>query len=238
MLDTVKPQVIGYNGCRLGLAAEKRVVPPACLHLHWDMTTRDGGSMAHEEWRDVVGYEGLYQVSSTGRVKTIERTREDSKRKYRVPEKLLSLPHNAYGYPVVSLHRDGKQKTVPVHRLVAIAFLPNPTGKICVDHINGKRDDNRVENLRWVTHKENSQHMFELGTNVKWSERNMDIETRTHFTQSQQIAVVRSDGVVFDSIISAAKSIGYKSSKMITENLKGRVKSVRGFTFSYLDNTD
>ena len=59
------------------------------------------------------------------------------------------------GYMHVTLYKDGKKKTSYVHRLLAIAFIPNPENKTDVDHINGVRDDNRLENLRWLTHKEN-----------------------------------------------------------------------------------
>ena len=62
---------------------------------------------------------------------------------------------NKKGYMVVSLCKNGKQKKVFVHRLLATAFIPNPENKRCIDHINGIRDDNRLENLRWVTHQEN-----------------------------------------------------------------------------------
>tara|TARA_R110000765_G_scaffold350658_1_gene440679 strand:+ start:44 stop:523 length:480 start_codon:yes stop_codon:yes gene_type:complete len=59
------------------------------------------------------------------------------------------------GYMIVSFSKNGKQKKFVVHRLLAIAFIPNPENKPCIDHINGTKDDNRLENLRWVTHKEN-----------------------------------------------------------------------------------
>lgn len=97
-----------------------------------------------EEWRPVVGYEGLYEVSDWGNV------RSDYKKDLK---KLQKFSRTKYTF--VTLFKGGKGKIFTIHRLVAEAFIPNPQNKSCVDHINTIRDDNRVENLRWCTHKEN-----------------------------------------------------------------------------------
>ena len=97
-----------------------------------------------EIWRDISGYEGLYQVSNLGNVKSLN-FRGTGK------EMVVSLTNKA-GYNLVSI----KGTSYRVHRLVALAFIPNPENKPFIDHINGIRNDNRVENLRWVTNKENS----------------------------------------------------------------------------------
>lgn len=104
-----------------------------------------------EEWRDINGYEGIYQISSYGRVKSIDRVLSNGKKR---KSKFLYI-HKINGYPTVSLCKDYKQRNYKIHRLVAQAFIPNIENKPCIDHINCIRDDNRVENLRWVTHKEN-----------------------------------------------------------------------------------
>ena len=96
-----------------------------------------------EEWRPVVGYEGLYEVSSLGRIKIIR------------TNKLMKLYKNNKGYYIVSLSRTGVKKKFLVSRLVALAFIPNPDNKPYVDHINTIPTDNRVENLHWVTQSEN-----------------------------------------------------------------------------------
>lgn len=112
-----------------------------------------------EIWRDVVGYEGLYQVSSMGRVKSLECWLYNGHRYFLKREKILKpaedLRHKARGYLRVSLFKDGKKKRFFVHRLVASAFIPNPENKPEVDHVNTIKTDNRLENLRWATSKEN-----------------------------------------------------------------------------------
>ena len=109
-----------------------------------------------EIWRDVVGYEGLYQVSSMGRVKSLGRFIDNLVRgHYWQEEKILKPSKRINGYVGISLHKDGKAKNFNIHRLVAIAFIPNPNNLPQIDHINADKTNNNVNNLRWVTAKEN-----------------------------------------------------------------------------------
>lgn len=100
-----------------------------------------------ENWKDVVGYEN-YQISNLGNVRSLN-YRGTGK------EKILRPGLNSNGYCHVSLWKDKTKKVMNVHRLVALSFIPNPENKPCIDHINGDRSDNREENLRWCTNKEN-----------------------------------------------------------------------------------
>lgn len=104
--------------------------------------------MTNEVWKDIDGYEGLYQVSNFGRVKSVGRGKE----------RVLKAGKNSNNYLTVVLCKSKKPKSFLVHRLVAQAFIPNPENKEQIDHINTIRDDNRVENLRWVTPKENGNN--------------------------------------------------------------------------------
>ena len=100
----------------------------------------------NEIWKDIEGFEGIYQVSSQGKVKRMKTGR------------ILSSKNGCYrGYPVVQLFKQGKQKTCSVHRLVAMAFIGKPENPLLTDvhHINCDRNDARVENLQWVTSKYN-----------------------------------------------------------------------------------
>lgn len=115
--------------------------------------------MIEEIWKDVVGYEGRYQVSNLGRVRSVDciLQKEDGKSEYRKGRLLKLIPnHNGYYQVFFGECGKGQRKRLSVHRLVAIAFIPNPENKPCIDHINTIRTDNRIENLRWVTFSENN----------------------------------------------------------------------------------
>lgn len=102
----------------------------------------------NEIWKPVVGYEGLYEVSNIGRVRTVGNNKT---KKTKIRKQVVTN----LGYKQVQLYKDGKQKLLYVHRIVAEAFILNADNKFCIDHINTDRGDNRVENLRWCTQKEN-----------------------------------------------------------------------------------
>jgi HNH endonuclease/NUMOD4 motif len=123
--------------------------------------------MTKEEWKDVVGYEGISRVSTLGRVFNYERrwvTGKGTKRIY--PDNEVPQSVNGPGYLYVQLRKNNKQKKIVVHRLVAIAFIPNPLNKREVNHKNGIKTDNNVNNLEWVSSKENSIHAVRTGLRV------------------------------------------------------------------------
>lgn len=113
--------------------------------------------MKNEEWRDVAGYEGRYQVSSMGRVKSLERKfiNKIGRERY-VKECFLKPGADRGGYLRVGLCDGEKRKTFKVHRLVCEAFHENPDNKPQVNHINEIKTDNRASNLEWATARENS----------------------------------------------------------------------------------
>ena len=118
-----------------------------------------------EIWKDVVGYEGLYRVSNYGNILSVARYRTIDKTKvtYFVKERLLRCGYNKKGYKMFGLTKDKKLNSYSVHRLVAIAFIPNPENKPQVNHINGIKTDNGLENLEWCTNMENMTHAIANG---------------------------------------------------------------------------
>lgn len=127
-----------------------------------------------EEWRDVQGYEGLYQVSNLGRVRSCDRlvtNSINSNFKVKRKGKILSNIDHGNGYIYVSLTKEGKRENHYVHRLVAKAFIPNPENLPEIDHKDHNRENNIPENLEWVSHFENIQRSRHLMRHEKKKSR-------------------------------------------------------------------
>lgn len=174
-----------------------------------------------EIWKDIEGWEGLYQVSNLGRVKSLSRHRIVGWADYVSKEKVLKQSTNNGGYNYVWLHKEGKKKIYKIHRLVATAFLSNPNNYKCVNHKDENKANNTVENLEFCNHSYNNNY----GTrNEKVARKN-----------GRQILQFSLDGVFlkeWDGARIAGKQLNIRH-QSIYSNCKGERKSAGGFIWKY-----
>lgn len=119
-----------------------------------------------EIWKDLKGYEGLYKISSLGKIKSLDRKRycghKGNKPQLR-KGRILKQHYDYLGYKRVRLSKNSTTKTLTLHRLLAINFIENPYNKPNINHIDGNKANNNLNNLEWCTQKENVQHSYNLG---------------------------------------------------------------------------
>lgn len=214
-----------------------------CAMCHIDEERRID-CLENEVWRDIAGYDG-YQVSSMGRVKSVDRIVTVGNHKRKVRGLILKLVNDKDGYKIVSFKKGNGDKSYRkrVHRLVAEAFIENPNNYDCIDHINGVRNDNRVENLRWCTVKMNSNYELALA-NKSEAIRNSYIKNpylrqvrAETWGKSGRIKVeVFKDGIslgVFDSQTDAAEFLGIRQAQ-VSAYMNGRTVNRDGITIKKL----
>jgi hypothetical protein len=172
-----------------------------------------------EVFKDIIGYEGIYQISNLGKVKSLDRyvtSKNDSKRF--VKGRMMKLKLDRYGYETVCLSKERIAKTVKVHRIVGINYVPNPDNKPQINHISGIKTQNHVSNIEWCTPQENIQHSFDTGLNTG------------HGKKSVELWLKGIDDItwIFDSIMLAAKELGLQH-KNLSAVVNGRLNTTGGY---------
>ena len=185
--------------------------------------------MDAEEWRDVVGYESLYEVSSESRIRSkIDKTRIVDKN-----ERIMRQKQDDKGYMRVNLHKDGRCKSELVSRLVANAFIPNPDGLPHVGHDDDVKTNNRVSNLYWTDSKENNYHNGKLERFHKSHKDKIDIIAKKLSQKVKGTAVDNSHELIFESI-QEAKRNGFDNGK-ISLCINGKRNQHRGYRWERID---
>lgn len=185
-----------------------------------------------ENWKPVVGYEGYYEVSDLGRVRRVERLVKAGIKhnEYRTTRsRILKQNQKRNGYLAVDLSKENIVKTIAVHKLVAKAFIPEQEGRTEVNHKNCDKTDNRVENLEWVTPRENKDH-------AKLNNR--------YFNPNRKAVLCKQTQMVFESSYKAAEwvnKVKFKNAKQvrgmsskIRSACLGYQKAAYGFTWCYV----
>ena len=181
-------------------------------------------------WKPVVGYEGWYEVSSKGDVRSVDHVvryikhyrNMDVEATHHFKSKLLTQSLKGTGYRSVILSKNGVTATKLVHRLVAEAFIPNPDNKSQVNHIDGIRFHNDVDNLEWVTGSENQRKSIESGTHTSCRGVDTRVPVRCITT-----------GVIFKSMSAAELFYNLPSGK-ISECIHSNTRT-RGLEFEIVD---
>lgn len=179
--------------------------------------------MDKEVWKDVKGYEGYYQVSNLGKVRSLDRVDTLG---YHRKGKVLTDNSDKDGYHQVGLFQGGKGKACKVHRLVAQAFLENPDNLPQVNHKDEDKTNNVVSNLEWCT----------AAYNMNYGTRNERARKAITRTQGKPVYVIPSSGhhYYFDSLAKAAVLLGL-SEGAVSSCLNGKLKHHHGFTFEWAE---
>lgn len=174
-----------------------------------------------EVWKDVAGYEGLYQVSNRGNVKSLDRVSEHRiSGKITLKGKPVAKSFNG-NYYFVNLTKDGKTKRPMIHRLVAVAFLPNPDNSPCINHKDENKLNNAVENLEWCNHKYNSNY----GTCIDRSREKKEKEVLQYDLAGNYIRTWKS--------VAEAERIGGYDHRGISRCATGKRNKAYGYIWRY-----
>lgn len=213
---------------------------PPCYYSINNSVLKNSEMNTKEIWKDVVGYEGLYQVSNLGRVKSFDRVITFSDGRVRKFNGIVLSENTSDGYPTLGLTSlDKTVKTHRVHRLKGIAFIPNPENKPCINHRDGIKLNNGYnadgkDNLEWATYSENSNHAYENGLKVG----SMTGKTGRLHIRSKPVIQLTMDGEYIcehSGQSEAARKLGLKNGRGISAVCLGTYEYSGGFKWKFKD---
>lgn len=188
--------------------------------------------MTHEEWKPVKGYEGRYEVSNLGRVRSVDRIVLGQNGNSRhIKGKYKSTHLSNTGYYICDLYKENKRKNVLLHRMVAEAFIPNEDNLPCVNHIDSNRRNCISDNLEWCTQSYNIKYSFDT-TDRK---SKMNWKSGRDNKNSKPVLMYSKDGMFikrFDCICDAERELGISNSGIVA-CLKKKNKTAGGYIWEY-----
>ena len=183
-----------------------------------------------ENWKPIKGYEGIYEVSDLGRVRSLDRQVDNGHGSTRIAKGRIMKPHKHYnGYCSIGLSNDAIVTHVLIHRLVALAFVSGYHEGMEVNHIDENKQNNRADNLEWISRKENLHYGGHIKRSMSWISENVP-------KGCIQMTKEGKDIQKFDSIKKAAESIGVSRS-LVSLVCRGKRKFAGGFRWRYAENS-
>ena len=197
--------------------------------LYCPMCRKEARGVNEEIWKDIKNFEGIYQISNLGQVKAINYKKTGKKR-------ILKQADNGYGYKTVHLTNNGKGKMFTVHRLVAETFIPNTSNKPIINHIDGNKSNNKVENLEWCTYKENTIHAWLNGLSDFSEEQKEKLKHSKRYKRPINQYDLNGNFIKrWESIIEVQRKLKI-SNGCIYRCCKGEKGQTHGYKWQYADN--
>ncbi|WP_019124649.1 NUMOD4 domain-containing protein [Peptoniphilus grossensis] len=162
-------------------------------------------------WNPIKGYEGLYEVSEEGQIRSLDRYQNNHGKPQFIRGKTKSLRKDPQGYLMTDLYKEGKQETVRVHRVVAEAFIKNTFNLPTVNHKDGNKENNKLSNLEWASYKDQSEHLYK--NNLK-SKKGIEKSIKAMAKATSIKVRCKNNNKVYSSISKAAKEVGASASQL------------------------